>query len=279
MSFSDQKHEFGDTKRRLVRYTLAGSTRYLEYLPDQVWKDPQGNPILDANGLPGATGTTAGIVRYANDDVLQNPSDNTKWINILDIPSTVRPDKPKILYAVPTFAWGRGPTFPTLQPEWSAASRTKSLLMSLKSGGGLRIYMDRPWYSSGFGEELGVVLWPGPAGVYVPPDNLKSLVTQWGQDPLWASSATAGLPTISNFKGTASNKNPFAHLAETGDQVIIVPYNVAFDEERNLWYADLQLVLPTYTPFIRLALVRYQPNSVTPLDTAISPWFSRTLLR
>ena len=36
---------------------------------------------------------------------------------------------------------------------------------SKRTGGGLRIYMDRPWYSSGDGELLGVVVWPSTLGV------------------------------------------------------------------------------------------------------------------
>jgi hypothetical protein len=70
------------------------------------------------------------------------------------------------------------------------------------------------------------------------------------------------------------------HLAEPpNDQVLVVPYDVAFDPKRNLWYADIQIASPdvataSYFPFIRLALVRYQPNTTpttSPPDIHISP--------
>jgi hypothetical protein len=64
--------------------------------------------------------------------------------------------------------------------------------------------------------------------------------------------------------------------------MLVFPYNVAFDAERNLWYADIQFTnLQSYYPFIRLALVRYQPNSTRgrlskllfdkSIDASISP--------
>lgn len=259
LSFSGDKHEFGDTKRRLVRYTVAATTSHLEYLPDQVWKNQQGQPILDANGLPGA------IVRYANDDELTDPSDNTSWVTVLDIPSSARPDKPKILYVVPTFGWLRQGG-----AEWPNPN-SASTLESQRFGGGLRVYMERPWYSSGFGEQLGVVLWTGGSpGNLTPPDYLKPLVTQWGMDPIWSSNPVS-LLGLKDFVGGV--KSYQVQLAERpNDQVLVVPYDVAFDSHRNLWYADIQIASPSYYPFIRLALVRYQPNTTpsTP-DIHISP--------
>jgi hypothetical protein len=267
-----QKHEFGDTKRRLVRYTVLATTRYLEYLPDQTL-DAKG--IAGKNQAPDANGMPSRIVRYANDI-----TDNASWTfsdmlghaqTFLDIPSSARPAKPRVLYAVPTFAWDRG-----------------APLTSTRKGNGLRVYMERPWYSSGFGELLGVVLARQGTDPFAVPNNLKLLVTQWGQDPLWAGSQIGNLPSPGDFVGTTTAKNPdgtaispatvvLAELDETAknnetaidnddDDVIVVPYDVVFDDKRNLWYADIQLNPPgdVYFPFIRLALVRYQPNSVFP---------------
>jgi hypothetical protein len=247
-----QKHEFGDTKRRQVRYTAVATTRYLEYLPDEVWKQKNAQGVLEPilnkeNGVPDA------IVRYAQDN-----ADNKSWTTKLDIPSSARPAKPRVLYAVPIFAWDRS-----------------APLTSTRKGNGLRVYLERPWYSSGFGELLGVVLAPPGTGIDVP-ENLKLLVTQWGQDPLWAGSQIGNLPSSGDFVGTTTAKNPdgtaispatvvLAELDETVN-VTVVAYDVAFDNQRNLWYADVQLNQPgdVYFPFIRLALVRYQPYSVFP---------------
>jgi hypothetical protein len=45
--------------------------------------------------------------------------------------------------------------------------------------------------------------------------------------------------------------------------VTVVGHEVFFDAERDLWYADVALTLPELAfPFVRLALVRFQPVSV-----------------
>lgn len=66
----------------------------------------------------------------------------------LHILSTKRPDTVDLLYVVPSFKW---------------VEETKELVggvvTSTRRGGGLRVYMKRPWYSSGNGELLGVVLY------------------------------------------------------------------------------------------------------------------------
>lgn len=48
-----------------------------------------------------------------------------------------------------------------------------------------------------------------------------------------------------------------------GATAAIVPYDVHFDEEKQMWYADIQVNAGvSYTPFIRLALARYQPYAL-----------------
>jgi len=50
----------------------------------------------------------------------------------------------------------------------------------------------------------------------------------------------------------------------------VVGFNVAWDEVRKLWYSDLELdTADAYFPFIRLALARFQPNSLH--DVRLSP--------
>ena len=51
---------------------------------------------------------------------------------------------------------------------------------SVRRGGGLRIYLEPPWFSSGEGELLGVVLRPDE--VTEPRDDR---MTRWGMDPIW----------------------------------------------------------------------------------------------
>jgi hypothetical protein len=50
----------------------------------------------------------------------------------------------------------------------------------------------------------------------------------------------------------------------------VVGYGTTYDKGRKLWYADIEMSPGNvYVPFVRLALVRYQPYSVT--NAHISP--------
>jgi hypothetical protein len=58
----------------------------------------------------------------------------------------------------------------------------------VRKGGGVRVYLERPWFSSGEGELLGVVLANGPES---PANDLvQPYVTHRGRDPVFQSSAT-----------------------------------------------------------------------------------------
>ena len=75
---------------------------------------------------------------------------------MVDVPSSARPLAPDVLYVVPTFGWER--------------QESTNLKSEVRFGNGLRVYLDRPWYSSGEGELLGVVLWPQDQD---PPDDVQ----------------------------------------------------------------------------------------------------------
>jgi hypothetical protein len=48
-----------------------------------------------------------------------------------------------------------------------------------------------------------------------------------------------------------------------GPSVSVAPHAVGYDEVRRLWYCDIEINPgDSYFPFVRLALARYQPNSI-----------------
>lgn len=98
---------------------------------------------------------------YAN---LKNISRDDGDVVTVSIPSSARPAPPKILYVIPTFRWDEKES------------------QRVRYGGGLRIYLDRPWYSSGQDEKLGVVVAPASANQNVS-EKLAPLVSQWGRVP------------------------------------------------------------------------------------------------
>jgi hypothetical protein len=284
------RHDFGDTKYRKVSYQAVATTRFREYFP-----------IMETDQLT------------RKSPVVQ-----------VDVPNSARPARPKVLYVVPTFEWVRkggvqfnNSTRPTIE-ETPISGISGYGATSKRMPGGLRIYLDRPWYSSGDGELLGVVVWPSVlqaplknSGIVVNhgaqpnapqlvggsqqggrqkkqinltrfarmeklttelPEVLKPLVTQWGMDPIWASNPLpADLPTFEHFRNPAqiglrltleeleAMEDPSSEFYEVG----VAAYKPQYDQERGLWYCDVEIDAGhAYLPFVRLALVRYQPHSL-----------------
>jgi hypothetical protein len=223
-----RRHEFGDTKYRRVRYKAIATTRFREYFPAEIADDPKK------------------ITRESD------------WFPV-DVKNSARPAAPKVLYAIPTFGWETKHTRGT-------DGRIEGI-ESNRSGSGLRVYMERPWYSSGDGELLGVILIHNR---YLRdlPDNLKPYITQWGVDPIYSSDSTYPSLSLENFKGTAKTERGLTleELKEAKpplDKVDVAGYEVSYDKDRRLWYCDIEIDAGlAYYPFVRLALARYQPNSI-----------------
>ncbi|MEH7278436.1 hypothetical protein ABWK26_23705 [Bacillus toyonensis] len=185
-----------------------------------------------------------------NEDLVRD----TQEIEI-DVLSTAKPAKTLVKYVLPTFSWQH-------------INEDDEKVTSVRKGG-VRIYLDRPWWSSGDGEMLGVVLVENKA-----PDrgeDFYSYLTFWGQDPI-RESPVLPLPTIEDFKNYKEVYD--VHLFELPNQPVkVLCFEVDWDCERKMWYCDLELDTGNaYYPFIRLALVRFQPNSlIKPNDLRISP--------
>lgn len=164
--------------------------------------------------------------------------------------NSARPDAPKVLYVIPTFGWQDLP---------GSGSGTMG---RRRSGGGLRVYLERPWYSSGEGEKLAVLL-RAAADPNKENDPLKPYVTQWGKDPIWAANPTDDILTAKHFK-KGKNFGSGYSLAELPSMgVSVVAHEVFYDKERKLWYCDIEINPgQSYYPFVRLALARFQPNSL-----------------
>lgn len=216
------KHELGDTRHRVVKYTPVATTRYREYFPASLTQDPAN--ISLAGTAPGP---------------LMDQS--------FSIPSAARPAVPKIAYVVPTFKWeklGDG--------------------SSVRRGGGLRIYIERPWYSSGEGELLGVLLAAAQTGSAGDP-----FVSKWGKDPVWGGAGLAKLePSV--FQG-AERIGSDVKLAENGAVCDVIGHKVEFNPDRRLWFCDVQIDPGhAYFPFVGLSVARYQPQSLAGLELSPS---------
>jgi hypothetical protein len=229
------RHLIDDTRHHRIRYTAVATSRYQEYFSQE---------------LPDPNNSEAMIRR----DFTRQSQPVT-----VEVPASTRPIAPQIAYVIPTFGWQR-------QTE-------TNLKRSVRFGGGLRVYLERPWFSSGEGELLCVTLYAGVNADIAQPeerDRWKSYITQWGNDPIWR---TADLPLQtprSDFFPDAIAQELSLKLEEDASKrVDVVGYPVAFDAEQQKWYCDLTLnASQTYSPFVRLALVRYQPYAL--VDAKIS---------
>ncbi|WP_158660590.1 peptidoglycan-binding domain-containing protein [Paraburkholderia hospita] len=175
----------------------------------------------------------------------------------VSVPASARPLAPGIVYALPLFGWQR--------------HTSSSVKHSVRFGGGIRVYLERGWYSSGQGELLGVVLWNYGNGV-LDRESWKPFITQWGIDPIWETTRSIGFaPSIDNFSDAVAAESALTLEANVPGSpggargvVNVAGYPVAFDGERNQWYCDITLntFSTTYMPFLRLALARYQPHAL-----------------
>jgi len=167
----------------------------------------------------------------------------------IEVPSSARPAAPTVLYAIPMF-------------EWSRITNPDGSQVRTRTGGGIRVYLARPWYSSGDGEMLAVVL-AMPASSL--PDTMhNSFVTTWGNDPIVRTNASTPPLQLADFP-LAVKLEDGLRLAEAKNLVVaIAAHEVAFDTDRQLWYCDIR-VNPglVYSLFIRMSLARYQPNSIS----------------
>ena len=252
-------HEFHDTRYRRIAYWFDATSRFREFLPGQLLTTLEGGERVPTDANIKVTGPR-----------------QVTWI-----PNSAPPPAPKVLYVVPTFAWRR-------------EVDEHGILSSWRRGGGLRVYLDRGWNASGYGEMLAVVL--PPKGFADDPDvapagaPYKKYVTLWGNDPIWDSAFVPGIaPTIAHFPLArtapdptgawlppnapsdesdqrpgpfAVSSRPTSGLQIRGGVVDLAPHDVFYDETRQLWYCDVEIGTgAAYFPFIRLALARYQPIS------------------
>jgi hypothetical protein len=219
------RHEFGDTKHRWVRYLGVATTRYREYFPRSLWEKKE---------------------------VITREGPETEALNI---PSSARPDTLKLLYILPTFRW------------------EESDGKSVRRGQALRIYVERPWYSSGDDELLGVLMRPAITTASVL-NEITPFISEWGSDPVWELTGPAEplqpKHFVSDPTDPASTPVVGHGLAlvelpeESASRVSVAGFAPQYSEDRQAYYFDVAFDPgKAHYTFVRLALARYQPYSLS----------------
>ncbi len=221
-----ENEEFHDTKCHYVSYTVIAKSRYANYFPEP---DPK-NPAT----------RTSEVYPY------KAPTNN----GFVIVPSSTRAPALPVEYIMPVFDWG--------------AETVGTKKYSARRGMMVRVFLRRPWFLTGQGEQVGVVIANG-VDDSAKGQHLARYSTLWGADPAFKNEGIPGLPATTHFK----NNNgvfkglPLAEVA--GATCDIVAYTPSFDEARQMWYVDIEVRPPakSYTPFLRLSLCRFQANSIT----------------
>lgn len=273
-------HRFGDTRHRLVTYRFAAHSRFREFFAAT---DPESAFVREAELAP------------------------------VHVPSTVRPNAPVVLAVTPASRTDVGVELGTafvdepVDPDDVDADGipddidgfvdtpilgipigvTTMTPVVTREGGILRVELAAPWFTTGDGEQLGVVVSPGPDAANLPreagadgeiaaTDNAHaSLVTRAYRDPLMATTAPTQ-PTAASLTHTAGDPL-VVRDHESGVPICVVPFDVVRVGGR--WFADIGfggLADASAPPFVRLTLVRFQRHSLRTITT--SPTVSTDLM-
>ncbi|WP_431965988.1 hypothetical protein [Nocardia sp. bgisy134] len=188
----------------------------------------------------------------------------------VNIPSSARPSLPVVHSVIPMFMWEQ-----TTEPEHPFAIRRIRR-------SGVRIWLERGWYSSGDGELL-AVLTTGEPGLT--PDEKVSL---WARDPIIAGpkmTNTYEVPVLPAWQQRAAQLaltplgepgRPVMHVvrqrksdkfADRDKVVNAYMFRPEFHDGRKLWFVDVILDSGNAVwPFLRLSMARYQPNSIVGME-------------
>jgi hypothetical protein len=246
------RHEWGDTKHRRVAYRVRASTRFREYFPPALLT---GDPDVE----------------------LDDGSSVVSEVVEVSVPSSARPAPPVVHSVVPLFRWSHDDPYgddPPADDEGSVHAGQPIAERHTRRAG-VRIYLDRPWFSSGEGELLGVLVGfsqaTGPYSLFAAdpiwvghePDNPRILPLT-GQD-LWQLTGHDDVRRPGDPVARAVNlRLPTGAGEETTYVATVLGYQPQYNEERRLWYVDVALNPGKVVwPFLRLTVARYQPESIT----------------
>lgn len=112
----------------------------------------------------------------------------------------------------------------------------------------VRVWVRRPWFTTGNGELLGVLVGEREEGP----------LNEIARDAMSPLGPQAPI-TVDDFPNAVDTRSTLPGH----DGVGVAGHEVRFDTARNLWFADIAISADLgYRPFVKLALVRFQPESV-----------------
>lgn len=164
---------------------------------------------------------------------------------ILHVPATAPPASSEVAYVLPTFR----------RHKDEIAQHPNGELTLQQRGEGLRVYLQRGWFSSGQGEQLALlVATPNTA------QEVREKVSQWGTNPVRDAAPLPGPLEMEHVWGGAERLEQWSMANST---VGLVIYDVHWSEEHQLPFVDIEFMSQrAFMPFVRLALARYQKHAI-----------------
>ncbi len=144
---------------------------------------------------------------------------------------------------------------------WQEAGTLAGGLTSERQNRGLRVWLRRPWFSTGAGEMLGLIC--DSSGIVGTNSPEYRDVSYMARDPLHGGIVPLPLGP-DRFLGVAARLESIEVRTQAGTaRTEMVAYRPKYDPDQDAWYVDVRFETGTaYFPFVRLGLVRYQPNSI-----------------
>ena len=225
-------HEGGVVPSSVVLTRRDGSERFTRGVHFAVDRDGELS-ILDTAAIPRGTLCRVEFIPRPVSR-LSLEADTGRTVS-LDVPSSSAPDLPAVAAVVPAFS--------------RQVTETATSITVDHDGRVLRLHLDRPWFSSGVGELLGVAV--------DSPGAPEPVLTRWGRDPLTAGPGATVDPTTADFPGATEVG------AGIDGRFDIAGHEVTFDADRRLWTADVPVDATFgYRPFVRLSVCRFQPHAL-----------------
>lgn len=246
----DGAHTYPDTKHRLVTFRLRAQTRYQEYFPPALRSAEAGAVVPDTDG--------------ARDDGQSQVSRPFA----VHVDNTTVPAIPRVDSVLPLLRW----------TEESEPHQPAAVLRTRRSG--VRIWLRRPWFDTGSGELLALLLSPAYSRSESAMKDAPERYSQWGSDPIWRE-ATVSQRLLTRHEldnrlrwdddderaprpgRPASEPRTVVAPGDEGGSVLAVGYEPVFDPARGMWRVDVAFDADeAFWPFVRLTVARYQPHSL-----------------
>jgi hypothetical protein len=226
--------------------------------------DPVQLPFSD-NRYHLATVTTHGTSRFAGvfQENLRDEPPTSADAHVYDFVATAPPPVPDVEYVIPTL-------------QWNFEKKPRRAC-------GLSVILNRPWFASGNGEKLAVILSEDAAASQLAGDQLKKYlalpskyqttypanpvedrVSAWGTHPDWTSAAQ--LPGAVDRYGNGvlevkGGEGPFV-INENSTVRVISTFTPGYNGEDKQWFCNIGFSdPPVYGVLVRLLLARYQEHA------------------